>query len=885
MKLSKSRERIASRVDTGIGMDIILSHNNLDCDGLAAILAMHRLRPQAIPVLLGSLNRNVRDLLTHYERELPFRRLRDLPKQHIDRIILVDIETMLADEGLLARLQGSKPSIDIFDHHPLAENPIPGATITRADTGATTTILVEMLQDQGISISAEEATILLLGIYEDTGNLTYTSTTPRDIRASAWLLERGANLAVVTDYLDRPLSPRQWQVYEALLSDVTVEQISGYAVLLSAARSAEYVEEVSTLAHKLTDQYEPDASFILVEMESVVQVIARSRNAAIDVSAIVKPLGGGGHAPAAAALVRNSTLAAVRDDLWAILREGLAPEIVAADIMTRELHSVNLGMTIAGAYDRLRRYGHEALPIMDNERLVGLIMRRDAEKALYHGLGSRPVEAFATFDMPTITMRTPLVDIQDIMKDSNIGQLPVLEGGRLAGIVTRTDVIRRWRGQASINLAGKLRSALAPDMLHLLTMAGETAAEMGFSLYLVGGFVRDLLLGLPNSDLDLVVEGDAIALASRLAAEHGGRMLSHSRFGTAKWLIVPGETVASQRTQALDFVTARTEFYEHPAALPQVEASSLRHDLYRRDFTINTMAICLNGPRYGELVDFYGGKADLERRLIRVLHNLSFVDDATRILRAARLAERLGFTIEDRTASLISDAWDSLERVSGDRLRHEMDLAFQESEPERIIKRLDDLGVLAHLCAGLRYTPWLAERYAAVRRALPEWQSWGWGDGSPAPLMSAYTALLAYHLSQDELQQFMARLNIAGHAGHTMRQVWSVRLHVTKLSAGLPASQVYHSLRPYPIEAIVIVAIAEDSPILRQAIASYLQTLRYVRTEIDGDTLRSLGIAPGPLYSTLLQAVLDARLDGRVKNRAEEEQLLQILLADPGTRQ
>jgi tRNA nucleotidyltransferase (CCA-adding enzyme) len=302
------------------------------------------------------------------------------------------------------------------------------------------------------------------------------------------------------------------------------------------------------------------------------------------------------------------------------------------------------------------------------------------------------------------------------------------------------------------------------------------------------------------------------------------------------------------------------------------------------------MAICLNGPRYGELVDFYGGKTDLDRRLIRVLHNLSFVDDATRILRAARLAERLGFKIEERTAVLISDAWDSLERVSGDRLRHELNLVFQEAEPECIIKRLDDLGALAHLYNGLRYTPWLAGRYAAVRAALPVWRAWGWGNGgsggdTPTALTAAYTALLAYHLSEAHLDQFMARLNIAGAVGRIVRQSWRLRHHAAELGGSLPASRIYHLLQPYLLEAIVIVSIAEDSPVLRQAIASYLDNLRHVRTEIDGAALRSLGVPPGPLYSTVLQAVLDARLDGAVKNRLQEEELLQILLAGASTRQ
>ncbi len=872
-------------------MEIILSHNNLDCDGLAAMVAMSCLRPNAHPVLFGSLNRNARELVELYSGELRFWRLRDLPKEPLTSIILVDAQTLPSDEALQRRVRQGNPAITIYDHHPLAEELPPRAIVNRAETGATTTILIEDIQQSAIALSPAHASLLMLGIYEDTGHLTYTTTTARDMRAAAWLLEQGADLNLVTDYIDRPLSPRQWQVYQDLQSNVTIEQISGYAIMMASAQATDYVEEISTLAHKLTDQNDPDAAFILVQMDEVVQVIARSRNDAIDVSAVLKPLGGGGHAPAAAALVRGRELAAIRADLWAALRQGLTPAVAAADLMTREMHTVSVGATISAVYDSLRRYGHEALPILNNDRLVGLIMRRDAEKAIHHGLGNRPVEAFATFDMPTITPRTSLVEIQDIMKENNTGQLPVLDGARLVGIVTRTDVIRRWRGTAgAINLGDRLKTALAPDELKLLTIAGEAASAMGFSLFLVGGFVRDLLLGLPNSDFDLVVEGDAIALAERLREMHGGRTTSHTRFGTAKWMVTPEQHTGPAHPLALDLVTARTEFYDHPAALPQVEASSLRHDLYRRDFTINTMAICLNGARFADLVDFYGGKADLDRRLIRVLHNLSFVDDATRILRAARLAERLDFTIEGRTTALIADAWDSLDRITPDRLRHELFLVFREAAPERIIKRLASQDVLAHIHPALRYTPWLDDRYAELQALLPTLRAWGWGNGGSGgdettATTAAYLAILTHRLSEQAFSQLAARLNLGGEVSHILREASLLRQHAHRLASGLAPSQICDLLQPYLIEAIAVLYITEAAPAVRAAIASYVEKLRHVRTEVDGTLLRSLGVPPGPVYSQVLQSVLAARLDGRVSNRKDEVQLVHDLLGVAGSRQ
>src|SRR5450756_606038 len=246
-----------------------------------------------------------------------------------------------------------------------------------------------------------------------------------------------------------------------------------------------------------------------------------------------------------------------------------------------------------------------------------------------------------------------------------------------------------------------LSDALPPAMNELLLSARDAAQAEGASLYLVGGFVRDLLLGQPTMDLDLVVEGNAIAVADRLAVLRGGRVRSHSRFGTAKVIFddsPPGTPVS------LDLVTARTEFYERPTVLPQVEWSSIRQDLYRRDFTINTMAICLDRERYGELLDYYVGERDLQNGQVRVLHNLSFVEDPTRILRAVRFEQRLAFQIEERTAELIDDAVELLDHVTGERLRHELYLLLAEAQPEKGLERLEQFGALVHIHPDLRFS-------------------------------------------------------------------------------------------------------------------------------------------------------------------------------------
>jgi tRNA nucleotidyltransferase (CCA-adding enzyme) len=411
----------------------------------------------------------------------------------------------------------------------------------------------------------------------------------------------------------------------------------------------------------------------------------------------------------------------------------------------------------------------------------------------------------------------------------------------------------------------------------------------------VGGFVRDLLLGSPTLDLDLVVEGDAIRMAHHLAEQIGGRVRSHSRFGTAK--VILDDPISPDVPASLDFVTARTEFYERPSALPNVERSSIKQDLYRRDFTINTMAICLDRDRYGELLDFYGGERDIAERRIRVLHNLSFVEDATRILRAVRFEQRLGFAIEERTAELIGDALELLDHVSGERLRHELYLILGEAEPERSLERLSRLGALEHIYPSLRFTREMAPLLARLRgrsQAWPAAQRGGRHAADPtmaaeaepdAPTLSlCYLAVLTSVMAHDELDAFVAHLHITNADARFLHEVLRLREAMGALQAPtmLPSS-LYRLLSPFSREARFVLAVLTDADLVRERLEYYESTLAGVTPQVDGHYLRSLGAPPGPMYGEVLAQVRDALLDGRVAT-AEEQQVLARQLVEAAQR-
>jgi tRNA nucleotidyltransferase (CCA-adding enzyme) len=411
-----------------------------------------------------------------------------------------------------------------------------------------------------------------------------------------------------------------------------------------------------------------------------------------------------------------------------------------------------------------------------------------------------------------------------------------------------------------MNLARQIEQYLPRQLLELVKDISGQAAERGEKVYLVGGVVRDLLLGYPNFDLDLVVEGDAVQLAQQVAETSQVKLLAHHRFGTAK---------LRYEKFTVDLATARNETYARPGALPTVTPVTLNDDLIRRDFSINTMAISLGVKDYGELVDPYQGKSDLEHRLIRVLHTESFSDDATRILRGVRYEQRLGFEFEAQTAQLLKRDIPTLDTISGDRIRHELELIFKEKKPELAIKRLGELGVLPRISPFLKSDGWLAEKFDKARRLK-----------KPSQLPSLYFCLLIYSFSEKNIEQFLAHLNIPAKLSRAIRDTLRLKTRLPLLDkSSLKPSEIYYLLREYEPLAIQANAIASDekegtpSLIVHRYLQLFLTKLRYVRTSLDGEELKRLGISAGPEMGHVLQILHKAKLDGEISTRADEKNL------------
>ena len=426
--------------------------------------------------------------------------------------------------------------------------------------------------------------------------------------------------------------------------------------------------------------------------------------------------------------------------------------------------------------------------------------------------------------------------------------------------------------QGHRNLRALMRRRLPAKIFKRLQEIGRLADATSVSAYLVGGLVRDLLLGYTNLDVDIAVEGDGMAFARRLADRYGAGLKVFDRFATALVVFPDGFK--------LDVATARCESYAHPTALPTVEPSSIKDDLYRRDFTINALAIRLNASHFGELVDFYGGQRDLERKVIRVLHARSFVDDPTRVFRAIRFEQRFGFHIEKHTLTLLKEAAasDLVHWLSGPRLRNEVMRLLSEQAPIRTIRRMAEFDLLRFLHTGLAWTARLAGLLSDLGKSLAWWTK-------QYPRRSLDRALVYFIGLMDELSASATGAVVKRLAmpGKETRKVRLVKKHLEPALRFLVRhrsprpSETYHALADLPDEGLVLLVAKARSKDIVRLVSAHVTTQQQVRPSLNGADLKAMGLKPGPIYKKILDRLLEARLNGEVKTKADERELAKKL--------
>ncbi len=862
-------------------MEVITSHTNADFDALASMVAAKKLYPDAKLVFPGSQEKSMRDFfLESMFYALEVERLKNIDVESISRLIIVDNRNPTRLAKLAGALKNPGLSIHIYDHHPNAEGDIRGEKEVIEEVGATTTIMVELLKQRDIPINRTEATVLALGIYEETGSLTFVSTTERDAQAVAYLISRGAHLNIISDFISRELTADQIAILNNLLESSKSYDINGIRVVISCMAIPHYVPDLANLAHRIRDMESLDVLFLVAQMGDKTHVIARCRIPQVNAGAVLEELGGGGHATAASAVIRDLTYLQTRERLIDILKKQIKPGPVAREIMTSPVKTIPFDSTIAEAGEAMTRFSVNVLPVLKNENYMGIIAREVVQKALFHGLGKQKVEAFMTTGGPFASPDTPMSQVERIMIEEHQRFIPIIDQtGALVGAITRTDLLRSLHEErladipgaqevslrAVRNMKGLIEERVPSEIREALHVIGEVADESGFPVYLVGGIVRDLFLRVMNLDVDIVVEGDGITFAGMLVRRMGGRMKTHQKFGTAVVVLPSGLKI--------DIATARLEYYESPAALPTVELSSIKKDLYRRDFTINTLAVRLNRKRFGELIDFFGGLRDIKDKAIRVLHSLSFVEDPTRVLRALRFEQRFDFHLSKHTQNLIKTSVDMklFNRLTGERIYTELVLMFSEAEPLKVLRRMKEFDLLKFIHPNLKGSAELERLFAGISETITwfrllyldlkaeKWFVYFLGLFDRMRDASAAEAL--------ERLAVPARIKVRVHQARTLsRDV----LYLFYKEMLLSPSRIYEMLAPLDIEAVLLMMAKAKQERAKKYISLYITHLRNVKVILTGDDLKQLGIPPGPLYRKILAEILKAKLDGLIRTRDDE---------------
>lgn len=873
-------------------MEIVLAHNNMDFDALAAQFAVTKLHPGARMIPGHPLSNQIRSFLAVYREDLPLAELSYLDLEKISHVYVVDTQSAeRLDEVARQLIFERRVPYSVFDHHELDPDGLGrGAdenTIIKS-AGSATTILVDELRRRQTQISPFEATLFAIGIYEDTGCLTYRGTSETDALCVAYLLAHGADLTQVTNFINPKLNERQSELLQRLVKNSREVEVHGAKTVISHASCDTYLEGLATLTRRLLELGSAHAAVTVVRMRDRVHIVGRSDSALVDVRALVREFGGDGHVGAASAVSKDD-VAAILAKVEDFLRDQTGAEVTAAEMMVAPVRTILPTITMDEAYRLMLRYGEGGLIVTENDAVAGVVSRRDVDKALHHKLGHAPVRGFMSKPVITICGETTLSEIQTLMVKEDIGRLPVLSAaGELVGLVTRRELLRTLYGAMrsedknradylpatesdgkKISLANKL-SLLDESGKWLFRELGKIAAANSMSVYAVGGIVRDLLLGSPNFDLDFVVEGSALTLAAAMERMYPARfqiIAKHERFQTATLLF------HADVDREIDLSTARTEVYEYPAALPTVEPSSLEQDLFRRDFTINALAICLNPDRFGELVDFFHGLSDLDAGLVRVLHQFSFIEDPTRIIRAARFAARFGFDLEPRTRHQAQRAIESgiFDDLGGVRLRQELKSILEAPSRLRALDLLGEVGGnLRYLDTELRYDGLVRRHLRLTERLLQRFHladSWLVYLGilvSQLPPERLDCVLQRLQLAQDEMAQIKQGILLSGGFGG---------------DSNLRRSEIYERLHGVKDHSLAIAAVlAAPGSGVRRAINIFLQELKDLKVSMSGEDLLRMGVKEGPQVGQILARLHEAKLDGTLKSSADEKDYVRQLL-------
>lgn len=862
---------------------IAITHKNPDFDAIASAYGAYLLHNLDGIITATSYETSVKEFITNEDINLPIIHMGEKELNEIESLELLVITDCKLESRLepMNSLIAKAEKIIIYDHHPSHGQDIEGDEKHIEDIGSCASMLIHLIKENNIDISPSDAGFLMAGIYEDTGLLTFTSTTVKDMEAAAWLLSKGADIQVISDYVKREMSRDHVFLLNELLTNISLVRIGAISIGVSSASSDQYIGEISYLAHKIMDIESLDALFIMVRTGDRVVMVGRSRADEVNASTIAYHFGGGGHPTAASAVVKDQTLHEALGKLNLILHEVVKPVKLASDIMNTPVKTLKVDTTFGQAIDIFMKHNLNMMPVVEGKKPVGLVSRRDILQGIKHKLNNEPINSIMQVEYGKVPPNAPYYAVEELMLGSNQTMVIVEEEGELKGVVTRTDLLRLMHEEISKmprykdgrlvkneikrfkNVSAAMVNVMPERVVKMLHNIGEMADEHDFNCYLVGGVVRDILLRKLNEDIDIVVEGSAPTFAKMFAEKNNARVAIHAKFKTAVVIFEDGFRV--------DFATSRTEYYNFPASAPTVEDASIRNDLFRRDFSINAMAVKLNKGEFGTLIDFFGGQRDISDKKIRVLHSLSFVDDPSRALRAIRFAVRFDFNIGPHTDRLFRHAvsLNLFDKVIGPRMFLELKYILSEKNYLKALEMMKKYDMLKFFSNKIHLDKRKYDFFESVELII-DWHSFQMDEDYE--VYKTRFIILFWDLEREDIGALLKRFHLddgkTSELLHSFKETKDVVNGISRRNVDRPSYfTTFMDRLETPCAVAASALLGED---YEEFVKKYFTEYRYVKPDIDGNDLMKAGVEPKNIYARILTELKNEKIDGECVGREEQ---------------
>ena len=683
-------------------MKIITTINNPDFDIFASAIAAQRIFKDHNIIFPGNFTPDISNYLKNTGVYFPYYLIEELNIKKISSLVIVGTTSLeLINREIVKKIE-SIENIYFIDNEKKENELEKNITYICDESSACISIVIDKIFEHNSTISDEESKLFLTALYKKTNNFLKNNIQQVDFKAAAKLINKNINIKEIAKYSHNPLLNFSNDIFRKLLLNMKSYNNSGLTLGITYIKNEEFHDSFLINLERLWDSLDYDTLIVLYQIREKTYFYCKTREI-FDLKTLLTPFfinikkertAFGFYNILNIEKIRNQ----IRDNFEKISLDFRKIK----NIMTSPVRTVFANMTVKEVNKIMDQTGHKNLPVIKKEKIVGIIRRKEIKLAIQHKMHHTRIEKLMNKSIIAINKEKSIQHAKELFHKNNMNCLLVLENGILLGIVTTKDLFIKDYETTEMRIdipqtqkiTNLINRRVPKEIQSILKIIGSLSSTYDISVFVVGGFVRDLILNRDNLDLDIVVEGNANEFTEKIADFLNIKVEHHKEFLTSKLTFKNGITV--------DFASARTEYYEKPAILPRVKMSTIKKDLYRRDFSINAMAIKLNTEEYGILVDFFNSRGDLISKKIRILHNLSFLEDPTRILRGIRFEQRFDFSFEETTLTLLKEAVKKkfLERVSGQRLREELINILKEKNPFYSIKRIKDLRIYTHLIRG-----------------------------------------------------------------------------------------------------------------------------------------------------------------------------------------